>query len=82
MGRLYGEDQNNFRSDPPRPLDEPILKSDDTGNAARDGYKVLKRRPWGAPSGQIVAVEEADMREELSQGPGAIGTSSFDTTDF
>lgn len=76
MGRKYGEDQNNFDSVLPRPLLEPIL-SDGRNDTARDGFTVLKRRPWGAPSGEIVSVEEADMREELSEGPGAIGTSFY-----
>ena len=58
MGRFYGEDKANYKSDPPRPDDDRIL-DDRTGNAAIDGYTAMgPRRPRSGM--EMVDAEEAD----------------------
>ena len=52
MARLHGEDQNAWPTEPPRkpPQAPGDYLSDDTatGNAGKDGYTVVARRPVGS----------------------------------
>lgn len=68
MGRYYGEQQACYPTTPPRPDDKRYPAPEDTGQAQRDGFTVVKRVPFGAtPGTNWMKPSEAEDYERMQR---------------
>jgi hypothetical protein len=80
MARTYGEDQNAWETEPPRPdpPGERDFKDDTPGNAAKDGYTALRRRPLSNMAGDWLTLEEANRVDEMDKNSPFGGSPMMD----